>query len=255
MKRLVIVLKIMALAFGVLGVGSPVQAGPVILPSGLQPGDQFQVAFVTSGTFSAESSNIADYNRFVSAAATAAGLDLIDGQPVTWNAIGSTATIDAQDNAPQTAPVYDLQGRLITAIPGGLWNSPQLFLDNPIDVTQSGNQLPSGYVWTGSTVNGEGLFLLTLGSDYRLVSVGDLASRFPSWLDTAFQESSKSFHIYALSSPITVPGPDPASVPEPSSVHLGVLGLMSLLTWWSSGRCRGCKTALASSWTRRDVDD
>ena len=199
MKRLVIVLKIMTLAFGVFGVGYPVRAGSMILPSGLQPGDQFQVAFVTSGTFRAESSNIADYNRFVSAAATAAGLDIIDGQAVTWKAIGSTATINAQDNAPQTAPVYDLQGRLITAIPGGLWNSPRLFLNNPIDVTESGNQLRSGYVWTGSTDTGEGLLLLTLGSDFHLVSVGDLASKFPSWLNTAFQESNEPFHIYALS--------------------------------------------------------
>jgi len=251
MKRFVIVLKIMALAFVVLGVGSPVQAGSVILPSGLQPGDPFQVAFVTSGTSSAESSNIADYNRFVSDAATAAGLDIIDGQPVTWHAIASTATINAQENAPQTAPVYDLQGRLITAIPGGLWNSPRLFLDNPIDVTESGNQLPCGYVWTGSNVTGLGIIEFTLGSRLRLVSIGDLTSAFPSWLNTSVQESSESFHIYALSSPITVLDP----VPEPSSFHLGVLGLMSLLTWWSSGRCRGSKGTLASCSTRRDLDN
>jgi hypothetical protein len=40
---------------------------PITLPSGLNPGDQYRLAFVTSSTRDALSTNIADYNNFVDA--------------------------------------------------------------------------------------------------------------------------------------------------------------------------------------------
>jgi hypothetical protein len=229
-----IVTRSLVLCLVALGVGSPARAGSPMPPTGLGPGDSFQLVFVTSGTTTAVSSDIADYNRFVSAAAAAAGLDLIDGQPVTWQAIGSTATVDARNNAPQTAPVYDLLGDLITASPGGLWNTRLLFLQHPIDVTELEAPLLRGSVWTGSTDEGTGNDGLTLGSSLTLATVGDLTSEFPSWISTGFFPESQQFHVYALSSPITIP-----SVPEPSSLYLGGLALITLLTWWSCRNCAG----------------
>jgi len=228
--RLALVCRILALASGALAVGSPVQAGFILLPPGLQPGDPFQVAFVTSGTFSAELSDISYYNSVVTNAATAAGLDTIDGQAVTWHAIASTAAINALDNALQTAPVYDLQGQLITATPGGLWTSNQHFLNHPIDVTELGNPLIGGYVWTGSNQLGMGFPEQTLGNDLFLVAIGDLSSIFPSWIWIAAQPPDTLLHLYALSSPLIVPYQ--STVPEPSSLQLGVLALAALLTWW-----------------------
>jgi len=46
-----------------------VQAAPVVIPPGLGPGDTYRLALVTSGVRDGNSSNIADYNAFASAAA------------------------------------------------------------------------------------------------------------------------------------------------------------------------------------------
>lgn len=42
---------------------------PITIPTGLNPGDQCRIAFVTSTIRVVTSSNIADYNEFVTAAA------------------------------------------------------------------------------------------------------------------------------------------------------------------------------------------
>jgi hypothetical protein len=237
---LVVVLRTLALILAISGVDPPARAGSLVLPSGLKPGDTFQLAFVTDGTYSAESSDIAAYNGFVSDVATAAGLNVIDGQSVTWSAIGSTSTVDARGNAPQTAPVYDLKGQLITATAGGLWTTGQHFLDHPIDVTESGSVLGRGLVWTGTQVDGSGWAGLSLGTDSLFIGVGDLTSIYPSWISTAYFYPSDELHIYALSSPILV------SVPEPSALGLCALGFLSFLTWRSIGRRRRGKGSSAS---------
>ena len=61
----------------------------------LRPGDQFRVVFLSSATRDAQSTDIADYDQFITDLAVAAGLDTYFGSPVTWQALGSTATVDA----------------------------------------------------------------------------------------------------------------------------------------------------------------
>ncbi|APW63263.1 hypothetical protein [Paludisphaera borealis] len=263
---LVVVPRVLALSCGVFGVGLSAQADTILLPADLKPGQTFQVAFVTNGTLTAESSDIAVYNNFVTLAAAAAGLDVINGQPVTWTAIISTATVNARDNAPQIAPVYDVDSLLITAVPGGLWNTTSKFLNNPINTTESGNQLLWGYVGTGSNASGVSSPGPTFGSAAPLMAQGDLTSIFPSWLANAYLFPGTTYHLYALSSPITIrepnqnpggepggnpggnPGGDlggdpggndpggPRTVPEASSLRLGMLGFLSLLARWAGGR-------------------
>jgi hypothetical protein len=53
----------------------------LFVPSGLAPGDIYQLAFVTSGTTSATSADIGDYNSFVQAAANAAGMGSVVWTP------------------------------------------------------------------------------------------------------------------------------------------------------------------------------
>lgn len=54
-----------------LAATASLQAVPIPVPTGLAPGDNYRLAFVTSTTRDATSSAIADYNDFVTAAALA----------------------------------------------------------------------------------------------------------------------------------------------------------------------------------------
>jgi hypothetical protein len=74
----------------------------MLTPAGLHPGDKFRVVFVSSAERNALSSNIADYDQYITNLAVAAGLDTYFGFPVTWQAIGSTATVSAIDRLPKS---------------------------------------------------------------------------------------------------------------------------------------------------------
>jgi len=264
------------------------QAETILLPTDLKPGQTFQIAFLTTGTVSAASTDIAFYNNYVTQAAAAAGLDVINGQAVTWNAIFSTSSIDARDNAAQTSPVYNLDMKLVTANPGGLWNESPFFLKNPINVTETGDALTTGYAWTGSDTRGRYSPGPSPGRGQILVGLGEFRSTFPNWLSSAYFPPTNLYHLYALSSPITVfdpnnppgsgpggdpggpgsdpggdpggPGSDPGGdpggpggdpggpgdpggdpggpipVPEASSIRLGILSALSMMTRWVASR-------------------
>src|SRR5262245_33099735 len=81
---------------------APAHAGFMLAPAGLAPGDQFRAVFLSSATRDAQSSNIADYDQFITNLAVASGLDSYFGAPVTWQAIGSTATVNAIDRLPKS---------------------------------------------------------------------------------------------------------------------------------------------------------
>lgn len=196
-------------------IGQPALGGTIIMPADVETGGTFQLAFVTSMPFKGTSSAIETYNAFVTAAAKAARLDEINGQAVAWTAIVSTATVSARDNAPQVAPVYNLNQELVTPNPGGLWDSRSWFFDNPIDVNERGVELSFGYVWTGTDIDGKSRPYYAMGSPY-VVGVGDLSSRFTDWISTAVLPPGQGLHLYALSTPIVARLPN--TVPEPSSL-------------------------------------
>lgn len=76
----------------------------ITTPAGLLPGDQFQIVFVTVGTRNATSTAIGDYDAFVN---MDAGSVTYAGQPVSFLAIGSTATVNAIDHISyNSVPVY-----------------------------------------------------------------------------------------------------------------------------------------------------
>jgi hypothetical protein len=54
-----------AAASALVGSSGESLAAPITVPTGLNPGDRYRLAFVTSTTRDARSSNIADYNLFV----------------------------------------------------------------------------------------------------------------------------------------------------------------------------------------------
>ncbi len=94
-------------ALATLGTGAA-QAALVVVPTGLNPGDQYRLVFVTDGTRDATSTNINDYNTFVTNEVTGSALATqlttagFTPSAITWKAIGSTDSVAARDNTQTT---------------------------------------------------------------------------------------------------------------------------------------------------------
>jgi len=133
-------------------------------PNGLNPGDQYRLAFVTSGSRDAISDDIDDYNAFVQSAADEA-MEVGDWG-YDWKAIGSTANVDARDNTGTNLangdglPVYRLDGVLLFSDYRNLWRAADLPTEVSLNFSELGTTLPpndpDGFllVWTGSTEDG-----------------------------------------------------------------------------------------------------
>jgi hypothetical protein len=93
----------------------------VTLPN-LVPGSQYQLLFVTADTIQATSSNIDDYNSFVT---QEAGLNHSLPSDVTWHAVCSTSSTPAISNAPtwNDIPIYGTNGQLIAYGGSNLWGT------------------------------------------------------------------------------------------------------------------------------------
>jgi hypothetical protein len=137
----------------------------VTVPPDLNPGDQYRLAFVTSGLSPATSSNIDDYNTFVTNAANSV-TDLSD-LGTEWKAIGSTASVAARSNTntiPGTAPdvpVYRLDGVKIANNNADLWDAT---IAAPLTTTELLTTF-AGEVWTGTLFNGTIASNFPLGGD------------------------------------------------------------------------------------------
>lgn len=194
----------------------------VVPPIGLAPGSQYQLIFVTADAITPGSSNIADYNAFVTAEA-ALNPSL---PPATWDVVGSTACVDANVNAPsEGVPVYNTQGIEVASAEGIYTGS----LLNPVASDQYGNNA-SFFVWTGSTPSGVGDPNLTLGNLHTAV-VGVSTDSTAFWMESSIPHAVLNQEpVYALSSILTVPTPEPATLTLLGSALL-VLGGIRLLRW------------------------
>jgi len=218
-------------AVATLALAHVAQAMPV--PLDLNPGDTYFLAFVTEGTRDAASSNIADYNNFVQAQATLAGLQLDNSaNPVTWKAIGSTATVDARDNIGNIiAPIYRMDLQRVANDETDLFDGPFVSsIISPILLDQFSTPFIVG-VWTGSDSNGTQFLGNALGSSEPFFGLsGTIDQPWISFATAATnQVSNNPFHLYAISSALTVPTPTQAlNVPEPATALLLTLGALVL---------------------------
>jgi len=237
MRTLTVVL--MACAVLVL---APAAQAVLIAPSGLNPGDIYHWAFVTSTTRDATSTDIADYNTFVQNAANAGSLTA--GSGLTWKAVASTDTVDARDNAPVTGAVYLLDGRKVASGYTQFWgtsyesNTPALLVG--IVVTENGVSVEEPLdealpVWTGSYpdgTKGDGHDMLNddesgwpLGhsvtdEDPMFGDARGWEHRYNGHFMFEWKESrTDSYPLYALSGPI----------PEPATLALLGLGGIAML--------------------------
>ena len=208
--------------------GSPLVDAALVLP--VLPFAQYRFAFVTSMGMAANSSDIADYNDFVTDLANAE--PALEGLSTTWTVIASTASVSARDNTMTDPsppgdtgfPIFTLDGSLIAATYEGLWDGT---LDQLFVVTDTGGSY-LGPVWTGSTEDGSEDVPFTLG--FGQTARGNSQS-ITSWITTGIagvEDSNLSFPFYAISGVLTA-----AAVPEPSAFLCvcclgGLLGLGSL---------------------------
>ena len=208
---------------------APTRAGVVQLatPSGLNPGDHFRFVFVTDNQLPAQSSDISTYDTFVN---VDAGGATYNGNIVSWQAIGSTATVDAIDHVGSNladGAVYLPDGTLVadsdTTDRGGLFFFRNI--SNPINETIS-SIVYSTVVWTGSNLNGTGArdpgatppYDYTLGQSQVAYGLSSSAS----WSRMYYLEADPGYgtaSLYGISEVLTVP----TAVPEPSTVVLAAI--------------------------------
>jgi hypothetical protein len=209
---------------------------PIVAPPGLPAGSPYRLVFSTSTAFAATSSNIGDYNAFVTKVAnTEPALKSLGTE---WKAIASTTTTTARTNtgtdptSSMGVPVYNLEGELVAVSNADLWDgtiSADLICD------EHGGYPPEGYtsaIWTGTIWNGE-----PPGNDVN--NEFPLGTAAPAWGQSNLKTdewiysshgsymASKELPMYALSGVLTV-------VPEPSSLALSALALcfaVATLNW------------------------
>jgi hypothetical protein len=216
-----------------------------ILPTGLAPGTQYQIAFVTADTINGASGSASTYNDFVTAQ-TALSPSLAS-LGASWTAITTTADgTNACDNAPAYAgvPIYNTLGQPLSTA-GALymiWDSYWGWLgglDHPINADQYGLPVAAGvWVWTGSQPDGRvspsGAFQLGDTTITNQAIFGDPGSTTNSqyWMTAGHDNldylGTTIYHpVYALSSRITVPAPEPGTLALLGSALLG-LGVVYL---------------------------
>lgn len=216
------------------GAGSVAWSEPISLstPAGLNAGDTFRFLFVTAGTTTATSSDIATYNTFVQAQA---GNATYNGVTVTWKAIGSTSSVSARDNVGgfgTPVAVYRPGGAKLaddmTANVNGLWSGT--LLATPSERIDGSSV--TEYPWTGSKLDGG---IPSLGS-----YLGDLFGVYAGNTSAAnlwITASNGNYYgsprpMYGLSEELTasggspVPEIDPAGMGSVLALVSGVLGLL-----------------------------
>ncbi len=203
------------------------------IPSGLSPGDQYRLVFVTSSSSLTFSTDIATYNSFVDTVG-----DTV--LPSDWTAIVSTGAVDARTNTstdptppgPTGVPIYTLNDRLVANDYDDLWDG---FLATPIEHTETGERLLT-QVWTGSNPDGTRRDGAYVGLVTSRVIAGSAQAQDNGWITFSLAVPGQAFPLYALSGVLEVPGASTA-VPEPDSLLLASLAAVGLLVWnWSRKR-------------------
>jgi len=210
-----------------LAVAQPHANALTLQPTGLGPGDTYQLVFVTAAKTNATPPDINTYNDFVQTQANNADIGIDStafGFDVTWKAIISTETVNARDNAVVQATVFNLNDQRVADDYNDMWDGD---IDNPILYDEGGQDVYER-VWTGSLSYGQRHALSYYAGFVDKVFTGYSGSYIGSWIFSGKpQHYTSSYSLYALSQAITVPGP----IPEPTTMLLLGSGLIGLIAF------------------------
>jgi len=193
------------LLFCAAGVVAPqtASAAPITVPSGLNVGDTYRLAFVTSKTIDALSTEIQDYNDFVSG--VAAGVPELAALGTTWSAIASTLDTHARTNTNTLSslgfPIYRLDDTIIAVNYVDLWDGTII---NPLSTFENGETASSIlYAWTGTSMIG--LPLTNPLGDVGGVAHLGLIIAIDKWIASGGGDFTTShYSLYAMSGILTV---------------------------------------------------
>jgi len=221
-------------------------ADPITLPTGLAPGAQYRLVFVTSTGVATPKATIDFYNTFVTNVALAR--PELAALGTTWRviasrkAIGATPAIDARDNTDTNpfvdgvgVPIYTLGDTKVADNNADLWDGT---IDSGISFNERGDvvvprPLPNltDQVWTGTRVNGtRDAFPFGGGPANRFVRFGRAGATDGLWVTWSVSQQiphNLTRTLYAMSGVLTVPG----VVPEPSTLVLSSLALAGAFVW------------------------
>ena len=178
-------------------------------PAGLQPGDPYRIMFVTDSSRNATSSNIEDYNQFVTADAVA--VPALAALNTTWYAVASaegSALWNTSTGLGGGVPIYRPDGVRLANNYDHLWGTsngaPLLAAPN---ITASGAVAPSSTVWTGSSSWG-GNIGSGLGSSGPFAGTGNCTATSSSWIWGTSEFQSQNRPLYGMSDILTAPFPE-----------------------------------------------
>ena len=205
------------------------------IPTGLVQGDEFQLVFVTSETYTGASTNISDYNTDVTISANEA-TSLVDGLGITWSALVSTAAVNVFSNIVNTSPsltnfegIFDLAGNFVadgteTTAKGMYYGG----LQNPMDITEYGTSTNYN-VWTGTSQLGGTAYSgqYALGTATPFSGLSGVTNT--QWTEAYIISAGSALKLYAISNALYL-GPGSmletqAPAPEPATIGMTLLGL------------------------------
>jgi hypothetical protein len=209
-------------------IASAAHGVPITVPSGLTPGDQYRLAFVTSTTRDATSSDINVYNDFVTAVAES--VPELAALGTTWTAIASTRTVWARTNTNTNydvevgVPIYLLNDTVLAYDNFDLWDDS---IHNPLIIDEQGLNIgiPHTEVWTGTNGRGgtDGLHgeygLGWCEPGCRVSSPNDATDY--RWVRDLLEPAANQNLLYGISGTLTY-------IPEPGTAMLLALGLAGL---------------------------
>ena len=224
-----------------LGLAAEARAGLMIqTPTGLNPGDQFTVMFVTSGGFSVASSMISTYNTDVTTAANNEGVTY-NGTSLTWTVFGATdADNEASMLLSSPAPVYSLLANDLISSSGST-----LLASHGVQIDEFGQQIsnfPATFyaILTGLDNNGNTVSGHALGDS--TISFGDTGE--PNfWYGNEGNSPAFGSKLYGYVT-LTVPGA--AATPEPASLTIALVGVGGLVGARLARRRRAATPPLAA---------
>ncbi len=210
------------------------QAAPVTIPTGLAPGTQYRLAFLTTYIMDPSSPDIADYNAFVTSEANVSPELLALG--TTWTAIASSETVSARENTNTDfttdvgVGIYLLNDTKLADNNADLWDGT---IQNSLSIDRTGAADSTGidFVWTGTQTNG-----LPDEPETALAGSGTINGNWNfadfRWIEAdTFQSypfDENGAHFYAISGFLTIPEEQATAVAEPTALSVLALGLIGL---------------------------